>query len=151
MNFINIALFVLIIINIISLTWLIKSEIRLKKFFSGNQGNDLEDVIKNIINQLKDLDKSRLDIFMSLENIESRLNRSIRGLHAVRFNPFKDTGGNQSFAIALLDENKNGVIISSLYSRERMTVFAKPINSGVSEYELTKEEKEAYDNASIKL
>jgi len=79
-----------------------------------------------------------------------KLKKSIRGLGTVRFNPFPDQGSNQSFAIGMLDENGDGVVISSLYSRERMSMFAKPIKNGKSEYDLTEEEKEALKKAEIK-
>ena len=59
----------------------------------------------------------------------------------MRFNPFKDVGGNQSFAIAIVNEDGDGIVLSSLYSRERMSVFAKQIKKGISEVELTEEEK----------
>jgi hypothetical protein len=67
----------------------------------------------------------------------------------VRFNPFKGTGsgGNQSFATTFLNEENNGVVISSLYSREHTSVFSKPIKNGVSEYELSDEEKESFAEA----
>jgi hypothetical protein len=71
-------------------------------------------------------------------------------LETIRFNPFPDQGSNQSFAIGLLNEEKDGVVISSLYSRERMSVFAKPIKNGKSDYELTQEEKEALQKAEVK-
>jgi hypothetical protein len=58
----------------------------------------------------------------------------------VRFNPFEDAGSNQSFAIGLLNEQGDGVVVSSLYARERMSVFAKPIQQHNSSHELTTEE-----------
>jgi len=67
----------------------------------------------------------------------------------VRFNPFKELGGNQSFAIALLDGNKSGIVISSLHTREGTRVYSKPILEGKSEkYALTEEEKNAINIAS---
>ena len=70
-------------------------------------------------------------------------------MHTVRFNPFKGTGagGNQSFATALLNENGDGVVLSSLYSRERVSVYAKPVQKFSSEYELSGEEKQAIKSA----
>ena len=67
----------------------------------------------------------------------------------VIFNPFPDQGSNQSFAIGMLDEEGNGLVISSLYSRERISVFAKPVKNGKSEYELSTEEKEALEKAKV--
>jgi hypothetical protein len=76
-----------------------------------------------------------------------KLKKSIRGFETIRFNPFKDQGGNQSFAIAFLNDEGDGVVISSLYSRDRTSVFAKPIKKMASEFELTEEEKEALNKA----
>jgi len=60
-----------------------------------------------------------------------------------RFNPFTDTGGNQSFILSLLDENGDGVVISSLHSRENTRVYAKSIKNGdCHDQELSKDEKE---------
>jgi hypothetical protein len=61
----------------------------------------------------------------------------------VRFNPFHDTGGDQSFAIAWIDEEANGVVVSSLYRRTGTQVYAKPLSRGDSDYPLTDEEQEA--------
>ena len=85
--------------------------------------------------------------------MEKRLDQSVRGIGTVRFNPFKGTGdgGNQSFATALLDENENGVVLSTLYTRERVGIYAKPLKSGKSEYELTGEEREAVKQAKEKM
>ena len=82
--------------------------------------------------------------------VNSKLRKSIRGLETIRFNPFPDQGSNQSFAIGMLNEDGDGVVISSLYSRDRMSVFAKPVKNNKSEYELSTEEKEALAKANIK-
>ncbi len=70
-------------------------------------------------------------------------------METIRFNPFPDQGSNQSFAVGMLDEDGDGVVFSSLYSRERMSIFAKPIKNGKSEYELTAEEKNVLDKARV--
>ena len=82
-----------------------------------------------------------------IKDINKRLKTSVTGVGVVRFNPFTNSGGNQSFAIALLNEHGNGVIISTLYGRERTSIFAKPVVKFASEYELTKEETEALEQA----
>jgi len=68
-------------------------------------------------------------------------------LGVVRFNPFSDVGGDQSFAIALVDGHGNGVVISSLYGRHDIKVYAKPLKKWESEYTLTDEEKQAIAHA----
>ncbi len=81
--------------------------------------------------------------------INSKLKKSIRGVETIRFNPFPDQGSNQSFAIGMLNEEGDGIVLSSLYSRERMSVFAKPIKEHKSEYELSAEEKHVLDKARV--
>jgi hypothetical protein len=65
----------------------------------------------------------------------------------MRFNPFIDAGSNQSFAIALINDEGNGIVMSSLYARDRMSIFAKPIVNGKSEFELSSEEKDVLNKA----
>ena len=68
----------------------------------------------------------------------------VQRLGIVRFNPFSDTGGNQSFCLALLDGHDNGIVISSLHSRDQTRVYAKAIKEGKTEgQQLSKDEKEA--------
>jgi hypothetical protein len=95
---------------------------------------------------IRGLEHFKNEVETYLATVESRLRRSTQAVHTVRFNPFAGTtgsGGNQSFATAFLDQHGNGVVISSLYARERMSVFAKPIKNGASEFELSDEERKA--------
>ncbi|MBP9839959.1 MAG: DUF4446 family protein [Candidatus Pacebacteria bacterium] len=129
--------------------WIVKTEKRLKKFFLGKKAKNLEDTISILEDNIKELKEAKVSAEKELNNINNKLKKSIRGLEVIRFNPFPDQGSNQSFAIGLLDENEDGVVISSLYSRDRMSVFAKPVKSGESTYELTTEEKEVLKKAKI--
>ena len=116
---------------------------RTRSFFSGKEGKDLEEVIYT---QIKNSDKINENINkIYKENIQIRENiqKCIQKVGVVRFNPFGEVGGNQSFAIALLDNSLSGVIILSLYSREGVKVYSKQIVEGKSEYTLSKEEEEA--------
>jgi hypothetical protein len=73
--------------------------------------------------------------------------RSIQRVGLVRFNPFEDTGGNQSFAIALLDAAGSGVVVSSLHSRTGTRVYAKAVTDGRSDGALSEEESDALRRA----
>jgi hypothetical protein len=75
--------------------------------------------------------------------IESRSQRSLQHIGMVRFNPFEDTGSDQSFAIALLDDRRDGVVISSLHGRTNTRIFAKPVANGTSAHNLSEEEAQA--------
>ena len=149
-NIFFLAFFVFIgIAIIVGVIWIIMTEQRLKRFFMGKTAKDLEDTITALGNDIAQLKKAKENTEKDITMINTKLRKSIRGLETVRFNPFPDQGGNQSFAIGLLNEDGDGVVFSSLYSRERMSVFAKPIKNNKSEYELTAEEKEALKKAEV--
>ena len=103
--------------------------------------------LKELLAQFNDLKESLKKISKKLRELEKNSKFSVQGIGIVRFNPFKESGGDQSFSIALLDGNKDGVVITSLYGREGNRVFAKPIKRGKSEYLLTEEEKRAIEKA----
>lgn len=91
--------------------------------------------------------KDLLKRVQALEEKLSTLQYAITRIAIVRFNPFKEIGGDQSFSIALLDEQHNGLVITSYYGRELNRVYAKSIENGVSKQELSREEKEAIAQA----
>lgn len=137
------------IIVLIGVIWGIKTEKRLKRFFAGKKGKDLEESIENLEESIAVLKSAKEKTEKELIEINKKLKRSIQGLETVRFNPFPDQGSNQSFAVGMLNEEGSGVVFSSLYSRERMSIFAKPVKNGKSEYELTTEEKEVLKKAKV--
>ena len=97
-------------------------------------------VLKNLEERLKKTDKK-------LQILEKNSKFFLQKVGIIRFNPFPEVGSNQSFSIALLDNNNNGVVITSLYSREENRVYGKPIKNGISEYSLSKEEIKAIKRA----
>lgn len=137
------------IVILINGVWIFNTEKRLKRFFVGKKAKDLEDTMENLENNLANLNKAKENTEKELILINNKLKKSVRGLETIRFNPFPDQGSNQSFAIGMMNEDGDGVVLSSLYSRERMSIFAKPIKKGKSEYELTEEEKEALKKAEV--
>jgi hypothetical protein len=150
-NIFFLAFFVFTLVALfVGFFWVLRTEKRLRRFFVGKKAKDLEDTILALVNDIEKLKKEKESIEKEISVINTKLKKSIRGLNTVRFNPFPDQGSNQSFAISLLDEEGDGVVFSSLYSRERMSVFAKPVKGGKSEYELTAEEKKALDGAEVK-
>ncbi len=106
--------------------------------------------LKEVLSQFKDLETNLKKLTQELENLRKESDFAIQRIGIIRFNPFPEVGGNQSFSLALLDENNNGVVITSLYSREGNRVYGKPIKMGLSEYSLSEEEKEAIKKAISK-
>jgi hypothetical protein len=120
---------------------------RLSNLLVGKHGGDLEGVIDEFVKTARRLDERTKLIAQEIDSINERLAKAIQRVHTVRYNPFKDQGGNQSFATCFMDENGDGLVISSLYSRDKVSVYAKPLVDGKSEYELSQEEKESIDKA----
>lgn len=138
-GFIAIAIFALIRLFIL--------DKRLTNLLSGKHANNFEDVIDEFVKTSRRLDERTKLIAQEIDNINDRLAKAIQKVHTIRFNPFRDQGGNQSFATCFMDENGDGLVISSLYSRDKVSVYAKPLKDGKSEYELSQEEKESIDKA----
>ena len=132
--------------------WLFVMNRRLGKLLAGKDAQSLEGVIGAMGKDIRALETFRADTHAYLDLVEERLRRSIQGVETIRFNAFKGTGegGNQSFAIALLSENGDGAVVSSLYARDRQSVFAKPVKNFTSEHELTEEERDAVARATRK-
>lgn len=139
----------LALIVIILIIWIALIHKKIKQLTAGANGTSLENIIsennRSIRQQKEVLNQHRNQI----ESLEDGILSTFQNIGVIRFNPFKDTGGNQSFAIALLNKKNDGVIISSLYTRERVNVFAKPIINGASEFKLTDEEQQALTKAQL--
>ncbi len=141
----NILLFVAIILTIALLVWNIITELRIRRFTRGANGKSLESAIALVLKKMELLEEDNIDLHKKQTELVAQQKKAIRNIETIRFNPFADQGSNQSFATALLNDEKNGVVISTLFARDRMSVFAKPIKDGKSEYELTVEEKKVVE------
>ena len=130
-----------------NLVWLVRLDRRFKKIFRNEHINGLEEVLQSLGGEMENFKSSLTTIETHVESLESRAESSIKHVGVVRFNPFKDAGSDQSFVVALLDELRSGVVISSLYSRDGVRVYAKPIAKGTSSYQLSEEEQEALRKA----
>jgi len=133
--------------NIILQINLLRLKKRLKTFFNGSRASDLEGVLFEEIRRLKKVEKDIKKLFQSSHFLEKIAARSIQKVGLIRFNPFKEKGGDQSFVIALLDSTNNGLVISSLYTPNGVRVYSKPIKNGQSPYPLTQEEIKALKEA----
>jgi hypothetical protein len=109
----------------------------------GSGEGTLGDVLESHVARVEDV-RARLE---ELDQRHADLQRvsqtSLQHIGLVRFNPFDDTGSDQSFAIALLDDRRDGLVISSLHGRNNTRVFAKPVEGGSSSHTLSDEETQA--------
>lgn len=140
---------VLVLVSLFLFFRINKSTRGIAAFLTGKNGTDLEAAILEQAKEIKNLDKEIQEIYDISNKIHAMVTKSIQKIGVIRFNPFKDIGGDQSFAIALLDSKNSGVVISSLHTKEGTRIYSKPILSGESKkYPLTEEEKQAIKIAS---
>lgn len=142
-----------LIVSIVSLIISLRAKNRISQLLNGKNSKDIDEVLMRIYKNISSLDQFRTKILADISVMNTKISRSAQSIETVRFNPFKGTGsgGNQSFATAILNENGDGVILSSLYSSDRVSIFAKPILKLESTYELTEEEIQALHAAATKL
>lgn len=127
--------------------WIIWIEIRLKRIFRGRRTKDLESLLAEIARDIEIIQEQLKKDEGNIATIIRELEKSARHVGVVRFNAFQEAGGEQSFAIALLNDKKDGVVLSSLHNRESNRVYAKTIQNGESSHHLSEEEKEAIARA----
>lgn len=120
---------------------------RLRRVLPDGTETSLDQVLERQLAEIESLGQ-RLDALNKLHHeLEALTQRTIQKVGVVRYNPFSDAGGDQSFVIALLDSMGSGVVISSLHSRTETRVFAKPVQVGRSRYPLSDEEQDAIRKA----
>jgi len=115
------------------------------KIFINKLGNgkNIQEDLENYMHIVERVEKQNNEITSYIKNLNEDLERCIQKVGIVRYNAFKDTGSNLSFALALLDENNNGVVLNGIYSREMSNIYAKPVENGKSSYTTSEEENEA--------
>ncbi len=112
----------------------------------GN-GKNIEEDLENIMYKVDRVEKQNAEIMNFCKGLDEDLSKCIQKVGIVRYSAFKDTGSDLSFAVALLDENNDGVVFNGIYSREMSNIYAKPVEKGNSKYTLSNEELQAIDRA----
>lgn len=135
--------------------WVIYLQVRLRRvsrqyarLMRGVDGKNLEEMLHQQVDEVHEA----LETVRALETESRRMNRTLghafQWMGMVRYNPFRNTGGDQSFVWAIVDGHGSGVVLSSMHSRESTRLYAKPLNEWASTYPLTEEEQEAIDRAA---
>jgi|SwirhisoilCB3_FD_contig_101_192799_length_949_multi_2_in_0_out_0_2 hypothetical protein len=144
----------LIALVIVLIVWVVMLQSRVNhlvthynSLLDGASGDTLLNALDRYVARLDETIQHVNDLDALCHDIETAQVGSVQKIGVVRFNPFNDTGSDQSFAVALLDAKGSGVVLSSLFSRASTRIFAKAISDGTSVYPLTDEEREAIDQA----
>lgn len=150
----NFLLMLSIMVGILTIGFIsiLYSNIKLKNKYNkfmkkiGN-GKNIEEDLENYMYRVERVERQNAEIISYCKNLDDEVAKCIQKVGMVRYSAFKDTGSDLSFAVAMLDENNDGVVFNGIYSREMSNIYAKPVKKGVSEYTLSEEEKEAIRRA----
>lgn len=139
--------------TLISLIWVARLEFRLHRLLRGKKAKNLEATILDIHKGWEESVHFRKDMEKYLTTVEQRFKKDIRAVEVKRYNAFKGNGegGVQSFAVVFANESGDGVVLSSLFARDRTSVFAKAISKWRSDTSLSPEEQEAVSKAKMQL
>jgi hypothetical protein len=120
---------------------------RLDGLTRGERGGSFEAILEAHLRRVRDVGEELKGVAGRTTALEARLPSAVQQVGLVRFNPFEDTGSNQSFALALLDGGGDGVVISSLHSRQATRMYVKPVVGGAADRAMSDEETEAIKQA----
>lgn len=128
---------------------------RLEQRFSatlgGNEANSLEQTLTGHLARVEDVDVRLVELTTAYEKLTAMTGLASQKISIVRFNPFGDTGGDQSFTLAVLDSHDSGYVLTSIHGREGTRVYVKPVDYGKSKYTLSTEEQQALAQAAKRV
>lgn len=145
-----VLILILYIMNLSNKNKIKKLISRYNKFMSGLSDGSIEDVLDECINGLSGVAEKNRELEYQLNVVKRNMFYCVQKVSIVRYNAFDNVGSDLSFSIALLDNNDDGVVISSLYARDSSSIYAKPVSAGRSKYALSAEEIKAIDDARKK-
>jgi len=142
---VNLLLLILYVCNLLKLKKISKNY---KSFMKklGN-GNNIEEMLQKYITKVEKVDEKSKEILNYCTRLDKNISLCIKKIGMIRYSAFKDTGSDLSFALALLNDNNDGVLLNGIYSREMSNIYAKQVNQGKTNVKISDEEKQALDIA----
>jgi polyhydroxyalkanoate synthesis regulator phasin len=144
----GVAVLALIAINVFLYRLLNQTKQQIDQLLDKGNIKDFKDIFLSQKNKNDELEEEIKRAFSKIKDLEELCETTIRKVGVVRFNPFSDMGGNQSFIIAMLDNKNDGFLISSLFVNEGNRVYTKAVKNGKSEHALSPQEVEAINVAT---
>lgn len=124
-----------------------KVEKKHRKMMRGIDNKNLEELITSYLDKIDEVNATSLQLIEKNNNLEEKIKSCFQKVGVVRYKAFDNVGGDLSFSIALLNEKDNGLILTGIYGRDHSTTYAKPIDKGISRYDLSEEERSALKQA----
>jgi hypothetical protein len=120
---------------------------RLSSILGGTDSESLESSLTKHANKVAEVNRKLVELLDQYKKLTVISSLASQKISIVRFNPFGDTGGDQSFSLAVLDAYNSGYVTTSIHGRQGTRVYIKPIDFGKSKYTLSDEEKQAISQA----
>lgn len=127
--------------------WLWREKKLSKELFPKSGERDIRLKFKQVLSEMAQLKKNQLELSQETQELYEDGLKHVQKIALTRYNPYNDTGGNQSFSVVLLDGQKQGLVITSLHTRAGTRTYIRMIVNGKSEVELSKEEREVLEEA----
>lgn len=148
---INVFEIIILIINIALIALYILNSIKLRKLRTNysefmtklGKGNNIDEMLQKYVENVEEIKKENAEIERYCQKLDNDSKENLKKIGLVRYNAYKDTGSNLSFALTLLNEKDTGIVLNGIYGRDTSNIYAKPVVNGKSEYALSKEEEEA--------
>jgi len=138
---------ILLLLNVFLLLYFYTTNRKIDSLLEKGKLKSFKDVFLSQKEKNDKLEEKLKEAFLKIKNLEDISEKTIQKVGIIRFNPFNDMGGNQSFVIALLDDKNNGFVISSIFVKDGNRVYAKAIRGAKSDHLLSDEELEAIERA----
>ena len=137
-----------VLIALLAIWQLAKARKQLKQLDQGDGPTDILTVASTQAVQIEDLRQSLTRTNLKLGEVQAEVSSSLRHLSVVRFNALSDIGGRFSFSAALLDDNVNGIVFTSIQGHQQARIYAKAIFGGECDVPLSPEEEQAIEAAN---
>ncbi len=117
----------------------------------GTATDSLESTLATHLKRVEAVDQRLTELNTQYQHLAVTNALASQKISIVRFNPFGDTGGDQSFSLAVLDAHDSGYVLSSIHGRQGTRVYVKPVDFGKSKYQLSAEEQQALGQAAKRV
>jgi hypothetical protein len=133
----------ILLVNTVSLQRKMKryeeTHISLKTYLSGK---NIDSLLEEYLGSMEIIKNQISDCTLRLGKIENKIRSAVDCIEMIRYSAFEDVGSKLSFSIAMLNQDGNGLVLSSINNREETRLYAKPVIAGNSRHNLSTEERE---------
>ncbi|NFT93702.1 DUF4446 family protein [Clostridium botulinum] len=142
-----VLLFILIFVLINSIN---KLESKYRRLMRGTNGKNLEEMLMEKLDSIDDIRETAENTLNECSKLETKIKDCVQKVAIMRYKAFENVGSDLSFSIAMLDDNNDGILLTGIYARDESTTYAKPIDKGISRYDLSEEELYVLNEAANK-